>query len=507
MSEIATAIPVALLYPNDAAGEQIRAVLLGCGTPIVYETLAAEADRDALEKSGARVVVVDLDSEVDGYLDDIQNLLTESSYRVVFNDGQVSSALTGWDQARWIRHLAAKIRGDNEMNPPRPLNAESIPTRASLAHAANEALGRDDDPANDQARVAGLDEIAGTDREIPPIPDFDLPDSLEQPDVASAEASSDECDDEQGMDFLDAPPLDEAHEIPEIEQRATEASDAPDFSDWSIEDLAADEPPPVAPFAHAPRAEDIGVEIVEPEEFLAPQTDAPGSRDSILDELELEPLEDNELASLAEPRPDHEAWFDTAAIEAKGQISRIWIVAAATGGPQAVRTALSKLPADYPAVFMLVQQMGSEFIDVMLDQLAGSTALRILHPATGRRIVHGDVVVVPADQTFSLEGNGIAKLVDEEDVMSVDRLLCEVADVFGEMAGVIVFSGVSADSLDGIHYLRDKGGTVWVQDPDTCLVGGLAEAARDAGMVDFSATAEQIADRLLFEGINAMSDQ
>ena len=86
-------------------------------------------DRVALEGSGARVVVFNLDAESEAQIDHVYDVLDAGDYEVVFNEDDVSSNLSGWDQARWARNLAAKILRKPEIAvPPRPLGAESVPT-------------------------------------------------------------------------------------------------------------------------------------------------------------------------------------------------------------------------------------------------------------------------------------------------------------------------------------------------------------------------------------------
>ena len=100
---------VALLYQTPELGRHLRDALASLGTPIVYESATDHLDPGALEESGARVVIVNLDPEVEAHLDEVYGLLENDRYSVVFNDAQLSSGLSGWDQARWARHLAAKI--------------------------------------------------------------------------------------------------------------------------------------------------------------------------------------------------------------------------------------------------------------------------------------------------------------------------------------------------------------------------------------------------------------
>ncbi len=69
-----------------------------------------------------------LDPESDAQFDHVYDVLDQGGYEVVFNDGDASAQLSGWDQARWARHLAAKILHKPEMTePPRPAWAESVP--------------------------------------------------------------------------------------------------------------------------------------------------------------------------------------------------------------------------------------------------------------------------------------------------------------------------------------------------------------------------------------------
>ena len=62
---------VALVSQAKDLGRHLRDALTSMGTPIVYEAAPADLDLAALENSGARVVVVNLDSEVEEHLDEV----------------------------------------------------------------------------------------------------------------------------------------------------------------------------------------------------------------------------------------------------------------------------------------------------------------------------------------------------------------------------------------------------------------------------------------------------
>ncbi len=72
---IATSIPVALLYQTSQRGGHLKDALHELGAAIVYETLAKDVDRVALEGSGARVVVFNLDAESEAQIDHVYDVL------------------------------------------------------------------------------------------------------------------------------------------------------------------------------------------------------------------------------------------------------------------------------------------------------------------------------------------------------------------------------------------------------------------------------------------------
>ena len=94
---------------------------------------------------------------------------------------------------------------------------------------------------------------------------------------------------------------------------------------------------------------------------------------------------------------------------------------------------------------------------------------------------------------------GVAQLAALEEQSpyspSIDLVMRDVADRFGANAGAIVFSGMAHDAIDGATYLASKGGTVWAQDPNTCVISSMVDGAIDAGVVSHTASPVDLARR------------
>ena len=126
---------VALVFGDAASAAHLRDAVAG-HAEIVYDTPASEFDAARLVESQARAALVNLDGC--DWLDSVEARLRETGVAVVFNDPEISRGLEGWAQARWLRHLTAKLRGSSDYDPPRPaasvaVSAADMPDRETAA--------------------------------------------------------------------------------------------------------------------------------------------------------------------------------------------------------------------------------------------------------------------------------------------------------------------------------------------------------------------------------------
>jgi len=106
---------------------------------------------------------------------------------------------------------------------------------------------------------------------------------------------------------------------------------------------------------------------------------------------------------------------------------------------------------------------------------------------------------LPVGRAVGFDGDGRVRLRRLEGSLydpSIDRTLEAVAERWGPRAGAILFSGMGDDGLAGCRELVRRGGTVWAQEPESCVVSSMADQARARGYVSYSGTPEQLADRM-----------
>ncbi|HET8764762.1 MAG TPA: hypothetical protein VFM52_06050 [Rhodanobacter sp.] len=128
---------VALVFGDAGSARHLRDAVSGC-VEIVYEASTAEFDVARLAVSQATAALVNLDDCES--LDGVEAGLEETGVAVVFNDPEISSKLDGWAQARWLRHLTAKLSGNSDFDPPRPAAAQTASIVATAAPDAQDPV-------------------------------------------------------------------------------------------------------------------------------------------------------------------------------------------------------------------------------------------------------------------------------------------------------------------------------------------------------------------------------
>ena len=123
---------VVLLARPGPACDRMRAALVEAGALVVLEADPVSLPQDALVAAGPHVVLVVLDAATEDVIDRFDTVLADPSIEVIFEEAELAASREGWDAARWVRHLSAKLnRHGNVLPPGREADAvESAPDDA-----------------------------------------------------------------------------------------------------------------------------------------------------------------------------------------------------------------------------------------------------------------------------------------------------------------------------------------------------------------------------------------
>jgi two-component system, chemotaxis family, protein-glutamate methylesterase/glutaminase len=176
-------------------------------------------------------------------------------------------------------------------------------------------------------------------------------------------------------------------------------------------------------------------------------------------------------------------------------------VAASAGGLSALSHVLARLPADFPAVVLVVQHLDPRHRSLMADILSRRTPLQVKQAEEGSRLRPATVFIAPPNRHLLVNPDGTLSLSQSELVHfvrpSADLLFESVAASYKDRAIAVVLTGTGSDGSMGVQAIKKMGGTVIAQDEQTSEFFGMPGAAIHTGVVDFILPLDEIPDALL----------
>lgn len=184
---------------------------------------------------------------------------------------------------------------------------------------------------------------------------------------------------------------------------------------------------------------------------------------------------------------------------AKRKINAV-AIGASIGGPQALCTILSKLPASFPAPIFVVQQISAGFIQGLVNWLSESTTLKVSLAKHGEKASPGNVYVAPDNVNMEiLEGNIInltQKHEAEENSPSISKLFNSIAKTHGNASIAVLLTGLGKDGARELLKLKELGAVTITQDEETCVVFELPQEAIKLGAATNIESVQQIPSTL-----------
>ena len=182
---------------------------------------------------------------------------------------------------------------------------------------------------------------------------------------------------------------------------------------------------------------------------------------------------------------------------------KLIVIGASTGGTEAIKEVLVKLPADSPGI-LITQHMPENFTKSFADRLNGLCKISVKEAEHNERILPGHAYIAPGHSHLLLARSGanyMTRLDQGSPVNrhrpSVDVLLRSVANIAGANAIGIILTGMGKDGTQGLLEMKQTGAFTIAQDEESCVVFGMPKEAIAAGGVCEVLPLQNIARRTL----------
>ncbi|WP_029483976.1 CheR family methyltransferase [Deinococcus marmoris] len=178
------------------------------------------------------------------------------------------------------------------------------------------------------------------------------------------------------------------------------------------------------------------------------------------------------------------------------------IAVVAIGGSAGALNAYERFFLGVPPItglaFVVVPHLDPHHRGLMPDILRRCTSLPVVQIEDGMALQADQVHVIPPGHSLSVQ-DGVLRLEDPAAARGkvIDTFFEALAADQGERTVGIVLSGMGSDGTRGIQAIKQRGGRVLVQDPDTAEYASMPSSAAATHLADGVLPADDLAARLL----------
>jgi len=170
-------------------------------------------------------------------------------------------------------------------------------------------------------------------------------------------------------------------------------------------------------------------------------------------------------------------------------------IGASAGGLEALELFLANVPAESGMAFVIVQHLDPTYKGMLVELLQRSTPMQVFQVKDRMRVEANCVYVIPPNKDLSiLHGvlHLLAPLAPRGLRLPIDFFLRALAEDQQEHSIGVILSGMGTDGTLGLRAIKEKGGSVFVQSPETAKFDGMPHSAIDAGLADVIAPVQEL---------------
>ncbi|NRB23318.1 chemotaxis protein CheB [Shewanella sp.] len=164
------------------------------------------------------------------------------------------------------------------------------------------------------------------------------------------------------------------------------------------------------------------------------------------------------------------------------------VIGASAGGLHALTAILPQLPYDYPLGILIVQHRCRQADNFLVEYLNDRSAVVVKEAEPGEPVLPAHVYLAPAGYHLLVERDKTLSLSIDPPVNysipSIDVLFQSAATCYKEQLIGLILTGANSDGSLGLKMIKDYGGFVLVQDPQTAEVDVMPKSAIAMVVVD-----------------------
>ena len=173
---------------------------------------------------------------------------------------------------------------------------------------------------------------------------------------------------------------------------------------------------------------------------------------------------------------------------------------ASAGGLDSLEKFFKKMPPDNGLAFVVVQHLSPDYKSMMVELLSKHTRMKVQHAVDGSLINPDNVYLIPPKRQLTID-EGKLYLVEQATVsginLPIDIFFRSLARDQENQAIAIILSGTGTDGTLGGRVVKEVGGYVLVQTPESAQFDGMPKSAIQTGIADSILPPENMPQEIL----------
>jgi len=175
-------------------------------------------------------------------------------------------------------------------------------------------------------------------------------------------------------------------------------------------------------------------------------------------------------------------------------------IGASAGGLEAIESLFDSMAPDTGLAFVLVQHLSPDYKSLMAELLSKRTAMPVRRAEDGMVVEANSVYLIPPQKNLRIfHGKLLLSPQDHSQGLNlpIDIFFRSLAEDQGEKAIAIILSGTGSDGTRGVRAIKENGGMIMVQEPESARFDGMPKSAIGTGLADFTLAPGEMPEQLL----------
>lgn len=189
----------------------------------------------------------------------------------------------------------------------------------------------------------------------------------------------------------------------------------------------------------------------------------------------------------------------------KNKMNKLVCIGTSTGGPRALQTVLTKLPANIDAGLLIVQHMPAGFTKSLAVRLNSLCDIQVKEAEDGEIVQKGTAYIAPGGYHLKIKqmSKDLVIQLDQSEARNghrpaVDVMFESISEVKDYIKVAVIMTGMGSDGSKGLMELKKNGNVKAIaESKETSIVYGMPKAAIETRLIDEIQDVDNIARSIM----------